>query len=393
MMFDSPLLSYCFILIMAFGIAYFAMPSIILLARKKRLFDEPDDFRKLHLTKTPNLGGIGIFSAFAFVACLVNSDKILPSWNFVFASLLILFATGLKDDIIGLSPVKKFSAQFLAAFILVYFGNIRITDLHGILGIHALPYGISLLFTIVGCIFVTNAFNLIDGIDGLAGGIGLLVFSIYGAYFASISHLGLAYVSFAMVGALLAFLRFNISPARIFMGDTGSLLLGFTAAVLSIEFVETNGSLSPASNAGGSAMLVALAILIIPVFDTFRVFINRLSRRRSPFIADRNHIHHLLLDLGLSHSQSAVILVSVNIIFITIAYCLKNVDPNIAICTTLLIAIGLFRVPLWLKSQKVRIAEEASLPAMLPVGSQSASEAIPVLPPKKEEPAMSVVEG
>lgn len=394
MLFDSPLLNYCFILITAFGIAYFAMPSIILMAKKKRLFDEPDDFRKLHVTKTPNLGGVGIFSAFAFVICLGAGGKTLPSWNYILAALLILFATGLKDDIIGLSPVKKFSAQFLAAFILVYLGNVRITDFHGVFGVHTLPYAVSLLFTIVGCIFITNAFNLIDGIDGLAGGIGLLVFSIYGGYFASTGHHGLAYLSFAMVGSLLAFLRFNISPARIFMGDTGSLLLGFTAAVLSIKFVEANGSLSRPANAGASSMVVALAILIIPVFDTFRVFINRLSRKQSPFMADRNHIHHLLLDLGLSHSQASALLVSVNIIFITVAYCFKNVNPNIAIIALLLIAIGLFRVPLWLKTQKLRIPAPAPLPAMVTVEStQAKNEPVPALQPQNEEAVMSVVEG
>ncbi|HEY6081965.1 MAG TPA: MraY family glycosyltransferase [Chitinophagaceae bacterium] len=390
MLFDSPFLNCCLVFLLTFGLAYFAIPSIIFFAKKKRLFDEPDDFRKIHLAKTPNLGGVAIFAAFAFATSFLDSDKVLGSWNYIFAALLILFVTGLKDDVIGLSPLKKFLAQFLAAVIVVYLGDIRITDFHGIFGIHALPYSLSLAFTVVGCMFVTNAFNLIDGIDGLAGGIGLLVFSIFGGYFASVGSYGLAYMSFSMVGGLLAFLRYNIAPAKIFMGDTGSLLLGFIAAILSVKFVELNNTPLHSVGTGASSLVVALAILIIPVFDTFRVFVNRLYNGRPPFTADRNHIHHLLLDIGLNHFQASGILVAVNISFITVAYCLKNLNPNIAIGVLLLLAIGLFRIPLWLKTHKL-----STLPAV-PVPKRIVAEPLPkneVSQVKKEmeSPVMSGV--
>lgn len=337
---DPTLSQYVLITTLSYVIVTLSTPVIIFVALERRLLDEPDDFRKLHAVCTPNLGGVAIFCAFAFSLALFDTDRQWSSWNYLFASSLILFATGLKDDLVGLVPLKKFAAQLAAALIVVYYAGVRITDLHGLLGLHELPYWASMMLSITGIIFLTNAYNLIDGIDGLAGGLGLLAFSFFGAYFASHFQVGMAYVAFTMVGALLGFLRFNISPARIFMGDTGSLLIGFLVAVLAIRFAESGALRSLAHNGFGTAsnLLLVVSVIIIPVFDTLRVFFNRISHGQSPFKADRNHVHHLLLDLGLSHTQASMTLLSVNILFMSIAYAMTGQNPTWGILLMFLLA-------------------------------------------------------
>lgn len=339
----NPILSYSVGIILSCGLAIFAFPPLIHAAKKKRLFDVPDSDRKLHALHTPNLGGIVIFCVFAFITSLFGTDQLLPSWNYVLAACFILFATGIKDDIIGLDPVKKFLAQFIAAFLIAYFADIRITDLHGFLGLHTMPYWISIGFTIIGIMFVTNAFNLIDGIDGLAGGMGLLICTLFGIYFAAIDQAGYAFMAFSMAGTLIGFLWFNVQPARIFMGDTGSLLIGFISSLLCIHFARL-GDIHPDAILGGAGLVVSLGIIFIPVFDTFRVFINRILRGKSPFIADRQHIHHLLLDLGLSHSQVCTVLLTVNVFFILLAFLIKSIQPSIAIGLLFVTGAGLFQV-------------------------------------------------
>ncbi|GAA4311447.1 MraY family glycosyltransferase [Compostibacter hankyongensis] len=335
---NVPLLQYLLIVGLAYTVVTLSTPVVIFVSFRKRLFDEPDEFRKLHTARTPNLGGVAMFCAWAFCMELFDTGRQWASWNYVFASGLILFATGLKDDLIGMVPLKKFGAQLAAAFIIVYYTNVRLTDLHGLFGIHALPYGVSMVLSMTGIIFLTNAYNLIDGIDGLAGGLALLAFCFFGAYFASRDKTGAAYMSFAMVGAVLGFLRYNISPSKIFMGDTGSLLIGFLVAVLAIRFAE-NGKLQMPDVPGMTNNLVLMvSIIILPVFDTLRVFINRIAHGRSPFKADRQHIHHLLLDLGLSHTRASMTLLAINVLFIAIAFIMTGQNPTWGILVLFLMA-------------------------------------------------------
>ena len=299
----------------------FAIPPIILLAFEKRLFDDPTESRKVHQHIVPNLGGVAIFTGFLFSACLFIPPTLLPQANILMAAGLILFMTGLKDDMIGLSPLKKFSAQTVSAAIIAFIANIRIKDLHGLLGIETLNEYASIVFTIIFIVAIINAFNLIDGIDGLAASLGIMLSLTYAFIFFQSGEIGWAYLSISLTGALVGFLFFNITPARIFMGDSGSLLLGFIAAVLSIKFInlaaisQLNFGLIPIT----SSLSVVFAILIIPIFDTTRVFTLRILKGNSPFVADSNHTHHRLLDLGLSHMQSTLVLTLINVMFVVMA--------------------------------------------------------------------------
>ena len=305
----------------------FSIPAIINLAFRKRLFDKPSELRKVHKRIVPNFGGIAIFTAFLFSCSLFIKSELLPEVNILMAGGLILFMIGLNDDIVGLGPLKKFVVQFASALIIALAADIRITSLHGLLGYEELNYYTSVFLTVLFIVGIVNAFNLIDGIDSLAASLGTLVSLIYAYLFWNAGYLGWSYLSIALTGALVGFLFFNVSPARIFMGDSGSLLLGFVCVVLSVKFIDVAAS-TPVkfgtTNIEAGFGLV-LSILIIPIFDTLRVFALRVIRNRSPFKADNNHLHHRLLFLGLSHMQSTLVLVVVNILFVIMAVSFQNI--------------------------------------------------------------------
>lgn len=321
----------------------FAIPPIITVSLRKRLFDDPNESRKIHKRIIPNFGGVAIFTGFLFSCSIFIPSQVLPEANVLMAGGLVLFMIGLKDDIIGLSPGIKFVAQFASAFIVAMVANIRISDLHGIFGFYDIPYYASITLTVFFIVGIVNAFNLIDGIDGLAGSIGLILSVVFGVLFFKSGDLGWAYLATALAGALLGFLFFNVTPARIFMGDSGSLLLGFIAAVLSIKFMTVslteNVLAGPFVITSGAGLVTA--ILVIPVFDTLRVFTLRIMRGTSPFTADSNHIHHRLLSLGLSHVQATLVLASVNTVFIIAALSLQSIGDAQLISLMMLLMLSL----------------------------------------------------
>ncbi len=298
------------------------IPAIINVSHIKHLFDEPGDDRKIHVVKTPNLGGIGIFSSFIFVTSLLIEYAQLPTINYIYCGCIILFAVGLKDDLVGLSPVKKFAAQVFAALIIAWPGDIRLLGFYGIFGIGEIPIYFSILLTVVFIIMIVNSFNLIDGIDGLAGCIGAVAAFFYGLVFFNMNLFALSGISFALMGALIGFLYYNMfkRPAAIFMGDTGSYLIGLLLAILTIEFIEQNNISHHPDVWFVAAPAMCLAVLIIPVFDTLRVFTLRILSKRSPFSADRNHLHHRLIDLPIRQIPATLILTIINILFIYIVY-------------------------------------------------------------------------
>lgn len=301
----------------AFALAYFAIPSIIHIARTKHLYDEPGE-RSSHEVKTPSLGGVGIFAGAIFSIVYWTPFNQFGNLQYILCALVIIFLVGAKDDIAPVSPTKKLVAQIMAASILVFKSDIRLQSMYGLLGMSAdLPDWISAMLSIFTILVITNAFNLIDGINGLAGSLGILIATTFGMWFYMAGYLEYATVSIALAGAILAFLKYNFTPAQIFMGDTGSLILGLVCAVLAIQFIDFNYHLAPTLSYRFEAVpAVAIGILIIPLYDTIRVFTTRIARGHSPFQADRRHIHHLLIDYGYSHLGATGILVGFNIAFI-----------------------------------------------------------------------------
>lgn len=319
-------------LAIAFTITFLAIPVIIFVAESKKLYDLPDA-RKIHNSPIPSLGGLGIFAGFIVSCLIIIPFSQAPEFQYYFAAAFVIFFLGLKDDILDISPIKKFIGQVLAAFLIIYKGGLQVQSMYGFLGIHDLPPMFSLIFTYLTVIVIINSFNLIDGVDGLAGSLGLMAAVIFGVYFSSLNMLPYAILAFTLAGSLSAFLIFNLQPARIFMGDTGSLLLGLVHAILVIKFITV-------SNAPGSVAFISAApaigftVLMIPLLDTFRVFGIRILHRRSPFSPDRNHIHHLLLDRGLSHNYVTATLVTINLLFLAAVFLLRFIG-----CTWLLMGI------------------------------------------------------
>lgn len=289
----------------SFLISIFAVPSIIYVAHLKNILDQPN-LRTVHESLTPRLGGLAVFAG--FMSALTIFGNLANGVQQLLAGCIILFFIGLKDDLVAISPLKKFAVQLLASGIVMVMADIRITSFQGIFGIHELPVGVSFAFTFIMIIGITNAINLIDGLDGLAGTIVLIIASTFGWFFFrynSPGYVNYAYVAVCLIGGILGFLRYNFHKATIFMGDTGSLLCGFIISVLAIEFIEMRAVTSSPS--------ITLGILFVPLFDTVRVSVIRISKGLSPFSPDKNHIHHRLLAMGFRQINTVLILAFINI--------------------------------------------------------------------------------
>lgn len=309
----------------------FAIPQIIDIAFKKHLFDDPVEIRKVHKQVTPNFGGIALFFAVLFTCTLFIPPEAVPEANTIIAAGLILFLTGLKDDILVLGPLVKFMAQLLSALVLTIAGDFQIDNLQGFLGIYEIPQPLALLLSVFFIVGVVNAFNLIDGIDGLAGTLASIAMFMFAFLFYETAEPGWSWLALTVAGALLGFLYYNFTPAKIFMGDSGSLFIGLLVAVCSIKFLNTP-YLSQADHGGlelSSKISLIAAIVVVPVFDTLRVFALRIMKGKSPFTADNNHLHHRLLSLGLNHVQATAILSGFNVLLILITCSLQSLGDNL----------------------------------------------------------------
>jgi len=311
--------------VVSFIVTYLAIPSIVSVARLKKIFDDPSH-RRSHLKQIPTLGGVAIFAGFTLSAGAFVTYDLIPSFQYILVSCIVIFFIGIKDDIQSLAPHKKLIGQIIAALILIMPGNLYFTNLHGFFDIYHINPVSGLLLTVFVVIVIINSFNLIDGIDGLAASIGVLASVFFGLWFFISGNVEYCLISVALLGSLLGFLRFNLFSGKfkIFMGDTGSTIVGLIILVQVVLFNEKNIGYTSAFPIK-SAPAVSIAALIIPLYDTLRVFIIRMSRGRSPFSADKNHLHHCLLKLGFTHVQSTFIIVFANICFITLALFLQNI--------------------------------------------------------------------
>ncbi len=341
-MFSSlpPSVLYLIALTASLCISLYSVKKIIFITRKRKIFDIPDNVRKFHGAQIPSLGGIGIFIGFiATVPFFVHHE--VEGWNFVVISATILFFTGIYDDIMNMRPSKKLLAQFIASAVTVYFADLRIVSLYGILGIQEIPYWLSVGLTTFLCTFFINVFNFIDGIDGLACMISMLCTGILGGLFAVYGGTAQACMAFCLTGATGGLLFYNYAPAEIYMGDTGSMVNGFCIWVLAILWLRRFDDFTlPAGtivHSAASGMLIAAAIIFPPIFDALRVFAIRASKGISPLKADRRHLHYYLLDSGRSHAATAWLLVAVNLTTVIIAVVLQDAPP--------LLVLGCITVP------------------------------------------------
>lgn len=319
-----------------------AIPSVIRVSYLKHLYDVPDE-RKSHEKVIPTLGGLAIFAGFMISSSLFITEQASFNFNYLVAALMIIFFIGIKDDILITAPIKKLMGQLLAAAILVILGGVRITSMYGFLGVDALSPEIGSALTIFTIVVIMNGFNLIDGINWLSAGVSVVVSSVFGVWFYLNGFYDLTVISSALVGSLIGFLWFNKTPAQIFMGDTGSLIIGLIISVQVIFFIELNPTAQ--SLAVNSVPIVAFGILIVPLFDTLRVFLFRALSGKSPLNPDRNHIHHRLLDLGFTHMKASLVIILFNILFIGAVYLLRNIGSIQLLVVEVVIASILTATP------------------------------------------------
>lgn len=304
------------------------------------------------------MGGIAILlgALIALLMCLSFQEWI--SLRFFFIAIALMFIIGLRDDILALTPKQKLYSQFLPVLILVFLDRTTLDSTYGLFEDLIFPEWVSLVISLFVIVILTNAYNLVDGLDGLAGTIGVIVLGFYGVWFFSIGNTAVGFIAFCFSGALLAFLFFNWQPSKIFMGDTGALMIGLLISYLTIRFIRTNHDL-PVSSAFKFTASVASAVcvMIIPIFDTLRVIILRLRKFQSPFKADKNHLHHQFLNLGMDHARSVISIALISIFFLVIAVLLRKQGDLVILAIVLVVCLTINFTLKILQTKRVNGAE------------------------------------
>jgi UDP-N-acetylmuramyl pentapeptide phosphotransferase/UDP-N-acetylglucosamine-1-phosphate transferase len=315
----------------AYLVSFFILPILIATLLKMNIGDLPGG-RKIHKKFIPSMGGIGFVLA-AFAAIAIWSWQFpLPDIRYLMAAISLMFLVGLRDDMVELKATHKLVGELAAVLMVVVLSDIRIKDLHGFLGVGELNLFLSYGFSAFVLLVLTNSFNLIDGLDGLAGTSGSLILAVLGFWFYTQGLESYALIAFTFLGGVLAFLFFNWYPAKIFMGDTGSLTLGFVIGALIIAFMETNAALpdgaawkfEPVFSAG-------IVLMIFPLYDMARVFARRIRRGKGPMTPDKSHVHHFMMRMGLNHSQVTLILLAVQVSFIGLVISLQSFSDQLVL--------------------------------------------------------------
>lgn len=296
--------------LVAFSIAaivsYLSYPVIIKVSNMKGLIPQPNH-RSVHVNQTPNLGGIGIFLAINLAITFLGNYLVDNNLLNLLGPLTIMFFVGLVDDLISIRPKSKIIGQVIASLYLILITNVRIESLQGLLGIYELPYLVSVAASVLIFVVLINAYNLIDGVDGLAGSFAITISAFFACFFYFNGNFSMFFLSIAIIGAIIPFLRYNFSNKnKIFMGDTGSMIIGFLLAFQAINFMSTDFS-ETAMFVSSKSLIYFLAIFSFPLVDTMRVFYIRIKAGNSPFTADKNHLHHILLNKGLKHGEISMV--------------------------------------------------------------------------------------
>lgn len=326
---DLWIINVSLVFVLCVFLAGIVILQILLIAFRRKLFDVPDE-RKIHQGAVPRLGGIAFkpvifFSVFLLLGIdmMVGHTEVLSEIGkdaqplfFGFCSIIVLYLVGIADDLIGVKYRAKFFVQVLCGVMLIA-GGVYLDDLNGILGIHELPAWIGYLLTVLATVFIINAINLIDGIDGLASGLCSIACLFYGVIFFLFEKYIYSMLAFATLGVLMPFFYYNVfgkveHHKKIFMGDTGSLTIGMMLCFLSIRLVQCG------ADEGGkilNPMILAFSPLIIPCFDVVRVYLHRVRNGKNPFLPDKNHIHHKLIAIGMKQRTVMILIIAVSLLF------------------------------------------------------------------------------
>ena len=308
---------------MVFG--FIGMPIVVRIAKAKGFVVRPNK-RTCHEGEVPNIGGLNIYFSFMLSYMLFEFNQ-MGNNQFFLIGLLAIMAVGFIDDVLVLTPTAKLFGETLAGIALIGFSDLRITHLHGIFGIEEIGIIPSYLISLFILLAIINSINLIDGVDGLASGLGMLYCLFFAVWFGLVGETTWSILAICLIGALSVFFVYNVfgNREKIFMGDSGSLLLGYMLTAFVFRFCELNAyHLVPEAFHADAAPAVAICVLTVPLFDTIRVSLTRIKQHRSPFQPDRNHIHHLLLRTGLNHIQTTCVLLTVSLMFIGLGILGRN---------------------------------------------------------------------
>ena len=361
----------------SFSVGFLLTPIVISVLKKAKIGDAPGG-RKIHKKFTPSMGGIAFISATYVALAIWGWQFPLPDISFLLGASALMFFVGFRDDMVELKANQKILGQLVAVMLVVVAGDIRIKEFHGFLGIDQLPLLVSYGFSAFVLLALTNAFNLIDGLDGLAGTIATISLSLLGGWFTYHGLDSLAVLSFTLLGSVLSFLVFNWHPAKIFMGDTGSLALGFSLGSLIIAFMEYNAALSAGTFLRFEpSFTMGIVLMIYPLYDMARVFTKRISKGKHPMSADKSHVHHFLMRSGLKHNEVALLLGFIQLVLIGLVIAMGEYADNIVlpILSAAVLILGSRLDVLTVRSIRRKVSNS---PHILEQKSKVASKAIKV---------------
>lgn len=353
----------------SFSVGFLLTPIVISVLRKAKIGDTPGG-RKIHKKFTPSMGGIAFMLATYVALAIWGWQYPLPDIRYLLGAIALMFFVGFRDDMVELNPKHKILGQLISVVLVVVVSDIRIKEFHGFLGIEELPLVVSYVFSSFVLLALTNAFNLVDGLDGLAGTIAIISLSLLSAWFYVQGLESYALLSFTLLGGILSFMVFNWHPAKIFMGDTGSLALGFSIGSLILAFMEYNSALP----AGAllkiePSFTMGIVLLIYPLYDMARVFTRRISKGKHPMSADKSHVHHFLLRSGLKHNQVALLLGLIQVVLIGLVLGMGNYSDNIVLplLSAIVLLMGSRLDKITVKSLKKRIHREPRVLDLRPI--------------------------
>lgn len=362
----------------SFSVGFLLTPIVISILKKANIGDAPGG-RKIHKKFTPSMGGIAFMVATYVALAIWGWQFPIPDIRYLLGAIALMFFVGLRDDLVELKAKHKILGQLVAVLLVVVAGDIRIKEFHGFLGIYDLPLIISYFFSAFVLLALTNAFNLIDGLDGLASTIGLITLSLLGSWFYLQGLESFAVLSFTLLGGVLAFLVFNWHPAKIFMGDTGSLTLGFSIGALIIAFMEYNSALpNGAFLKIQPSFTMGIGLMIYPLYDMARVFTRRISKGKHPMSADKSHVHHFLMRSGLKHNQVALLLGFIQILLIGLVISLGNFSDNLVLplLSGVVLLLGSRLDKITVKSLKKKVHREPRVLEIRPLNSLKKSKVL-----------------
>jgi len=324
---------------------WWSISHIIRITRARGLYDQPDLGRKLHKIPIPVLGGIGIFLGYMIALVCIAEFTGYELHSYFILSLVILMFVGIADDLVPISARYKLIFQIFATCLVLYNNDAWIRDFNGVFNISIIPIYFAVPLSIFVIVLIINAYNMIDGVDGLAGSQGALASSLFGFYFLVNGNIELSFIAFALTGALIGFLYYNQPPARIFMGDTGSLVVGFILGYLTVEFVSQIAS-DATNDVNFYSPIIVVSVLIIPLYDILRVVIVRKLSGRLAFSPSRDHVHHTLIEYGFGAQAVSLYLLFVQLMVFITAITLATIGVNINIMLAVILAIAVLTLPL-----------------------------------------------